>query len=104
MFRGLLIVRRILQRLAGRRAELSFGLRVGWGVGLVLVAATTGAVGETEAERGYRLLRSKAYLPADFDQETWSQLWTVWEEPLREKARLADAATRRQMAYDRYAG
>ncbi|NIL99358.1 MAG: hypothetical protein GTO53_14745, partial [Planctomycetales bacterium] len=78
MFRGLLIVRRILQRLAGRRAELSFGLRVGWGVGLVLVAATTGAVGETEAERGYRLLRSKAYLPADFDQETWSQLWTVW--------------------------
>ena len=35
-------------------------------VGCVLSAASVRA--ETPAERGYRLLTTKAYLPADFDQ------------------------------------
>ncbi|HJT33182.1 MAG TPA: cytochrome c, partial [Pirellulales bacterium] len=38
---------------------------------------------ESLAERGYRLLTTKAYLPADFDQQVFDELWKTWEEPLR---------------------
>jgi mono/diheme cytochrome c family protein len=71
-------------------------------LGFVVVVLPTSHADPTDAQRGYRLLRSKAYLPPDFDQPTLDQLWTVWEQPLRERARSADAATRRQMAYERY--
>jgi len=57
---------------------------------------------ETAAERGYRLLTSKAYLPPDFSQETFDSLWQVWPEPLRSQAEKATPAERRKMAYTRY--
>ena len=38
---------------------------------------------------GYKMLTSKAFLPPDFDQETFDNLWTVWEEPLRSQAEKA---------------
>ena len=54
------------------------------------------------AERGYHWLTEKAYLPPDFDQEVFDELWTVWEPALKAKAEKADVATRRKMAFARY--
>ncbi len=57
---------------------------------------------ETAAERGYRVLRTKPFLPADFDQETFDNLWHVWPEPLKSRAAKASATERRRMAFSRY--
>jgi mono/diheme cytochrome c family protein len=54
------------------------------------------------AERGYWLLRNKAYLPADFDQTTFELLWGRWPEPLRSQAAIANRAQRRRMTFSRY--
>jgi len=54
------------------------------------------------AERGYRRLTTKAYLPADFDDEVFSNIWEVWEAAAREKAAKATPAQRRWMAFARY--
>ncbi|MFM8579095.1 MAG: cytochrome c [Planctomycetaceae bacterium] len=51
---------------------------------------------------GWRLLRTGRFLPADFDQEVFDELHTVWEEPARSAATAADQTTRRRMAMDRY--
>lgn len=67
-------------------------------------AWTDGAAAAEEklAQRGYRLLVEKPYLPPEFDQEVFDELWTVWETPLREKARQATPEERRRMAFSRY--
>src|SRR5690348_3901472 len=52
--------------------------------------------------RGYQLLRSKAFLPPDFDQETFDNIWQSWEEPLRSQAVAASPDERRAMAFSRY--
>lgn len=57
---------------------------------------------ETQAQRGYRLLTTKCYLPPDFDQEVFDELWKTWEEPLRSQAAEATPAERRKLAFDRY--
>lgn len=57
---------------------------------------------ETAAERGYRLLTSKAYLPPDFDQEVLSDLWKVWPEKLRKQAEQASVEDRLKMIYSYY--
>jgi cytochrome c553 len=72
-----------------------------WAVLLLFCLAAT-AVGETPAERGYRNLTTRAYLPADFDQETFDELWRSWEEPLRSRAEKASTVARRRMAFERY--
>lgn len=54
------------------------------------------------AGRGYQILHTKAYLPADFDQETFDQLWQSWEEPLRSQAEKASPTERRKLAFSRY--
>src|SRR5262245_12630374 len=69
-------------------------------VGVVFATAQMMAA-ETAAERGYRLLRTKAYLPQDFDQQTFDELWKTWEEPLRSQAERATAEERRKMAFRR---
>ncbi len=56
----------------------------------------------TAAQRGYRWLTHKAYLSADFDQEVFDQLWTVWPKQLRKRAEAATAGERRRMAFSRY--
>src|SRR5262245_41533892 len=56
----------------------------------------------TSAERGYRLLVDKAYLPPDFDQETFDAVWKQWPEPLRSQAEKASPEERRRMAFERY--
>ena len=55
-----------------------------------------------QADRGLELLLSKAYLPADFDQEVFDDLWTTWETPLRSRAERAPVEERRRMAMERY--
>jgi len=57
---------------------------------------------KTDAQRGYEILRSKAFLPADFDRDVFEQLWKCWPEPLRSRAAKATAAERRRMAFRRY--
>lgn len=57
---------------------------------------------ETPAERGYRWLTTKPYLPPDFDQDVFDNLWKIWPQPLREKAQEATPAERRRMAFSRY--
>ena len=56
----------------------------------------------TASQRGYRNLTTKAYLPSDFDQDIFDDLWTVWEEPLRSRAEKATVDSRRAMAMERY--
>lgn len=65
-------------------------------------AAPERPVAETAAERGYRWLTTKAYLPPDFDQEVFDELWKAWEEPLRSQAEKASPEERRKMAFSRY--
>jgi len=55
-----------------------------------------------DASRGRDHLRTRAYLPPDFDQEVFDALWTTWEEPLRSRAEKATPEERRRLAMDRY--
>ena len=71
-------------------------------VGLVLGAALLPAAELTPAARGRNLLLSQPYLPADFDQQVFDELWTTWEEPARSEAEQAPLARRRIMAMQRY--
>lgn len=64
--------------------------------------AAGGGSEETQAQRGYRLLTTKAYLPPDFDQEVFDELWRCWEEPLRSQAEKATPEERHKMAFSRY--
>jgi mono/diheme cytochrome c family protein/cytochrome c553 len=54
------------------------------------------------AARGYELLTHKAFLPSDFNQEIFEELWKTWEEPLRSEAAQATPEARRAMAFSRY--
>lgn len=54
------------------------------------------------AERGYHWLRTKPYLPADFDQEVIEELWKVWPEEDRQIAEKATPSERRRMIFSRY--
>lgn len=56
----------------------------------------------TPAERGYRFLTEKSYLPLDFEQDVFDETWTTWPEPLRSQAEKATLEERRKMAYSRY--
>ena len=68
-----------------------------WGESRSAVAAE-----ETAAERGYRLLTTKVYLPADILASEFERLWEVWPEPVRSEAEQATPAQRRKMAFSRY--
>jgi mono/diheme cytochrome c family protein len=74
---------------------------------LLLAAAGPGLTGREvaaadAAERGRAHLLTRAYLPADFDQEVFDELWTTWEEPLKSRAAAAPLAERRRLAMERY--
>jgi hypothetical protein len=60
------------------------------------------ATTETPAQRGFRFLTTKPYLPPDLDEQVFGELWRTWEEPLRTQAEKATADERRQMAFARY--
>jgi len=89
-----------VRRTLVRRTLLGSGAAL---VLLVFVAAVDAEnPAETPAERGYRLLTTKSYLPPDFDQEVFDELWRTWEEPLRTHAERATPEVRRRMAFARY--
>jgi len=58
--------------------------------------------GSTAAERGYRVLREKLFLPSDFDDGVFEKLWTVWPEPERSAAAKATPAQLRRLTFERY--
>ena len=74
--------------------------------GLLLVNLATGsqvcADGSPDPRLGLRLLLEKPYLPAAFDNETWQEVWKVWEEPSRAQAADATPAERQRLAFRRY--
>jgi processive rubber oxygenase RoxA-like protein len=78
-------------------------------VAVVLIVAVCAALRgadsaspQAAAERGYRLLVEKPYLPPDFDQELFDAVWKQWPEPLRSQAERATLDQRRRMAFERY--
>ncbi len=68
----------------------------------VQAAAAPAEVAATSTTRGLELLLSQAYLPNDFDQQVFDDLWTTWEEPARSRAEQAELPERRLMAMERY--
>lgn len=64
--------------------------------------SASAALAQTPAERGYKFLTEKAYLPLDFDQETIDNVWKTWPAALRAKAEQATAEERRRMTFERY--
>ena len=70
---------------------------------LVLLQQNQASSDDTEsADRGYRLLTETAFLPSDFDQATFDEVWRSWPEPLRSEAEKSSLEERRAMAFDRY--
>ncbi len=67
-----------------------------------LVAAVAFTFPAVSADRGWDHLRTRAYLPPDFDAEVFAALPTVWEEPLASRAAAASPEERRRMAMERY--
>jgi mono/diheme cytochrome c family protein len=68
----------------------------------ITTAAIDAGKSRAAAHRGYDLLLNKPFLPPDFDQETFDELWKAWEEPLRSQAEAATAVERKRMAFARY--
>lgn len=71
---------------------------------LVLMYGTHSFAGEPSpaAKRGYHTLRHKPFLPADFDDDVFAELWKRWPEPLRSNAEKATPTERRRMTFVRY--
>ncbi len=57
---------------------------------------------DANPEEGYRLLRSRTYVPPDFDQDVFEALWKTWPEPIRSQAANASPLERRKMTFSRY--
>ena len=79
------------------------------GLFTVLTAALTACGAEAtrqvragSAPRGFELLTGKAYLPPDFDQAVFDELWKTWEPALQAQAKHASSQTRRRLAFARY--
>src|SRR5688572_4364549 len=69
----------------------------------ISVAATAEPAGPPSAAlHGYQLLTEKAYLPPDFDQETFDAVWKQWPEKQRFLAEQLSPEQRRTMAFARY--
>ena len=71
-------------------------------IGNTIVAAPPVKQVESAAQRGYRLLTEKPFLPADFDQEVFDHTWKTWPEPLRSQAAKSSLDQRRRLAFQRY--
>lgn len=71
---------------------------------LIVFVATTISAAEKAAnpEAGWNVLTTHEFLPADFDDEVFAQLWTVWPEPDRTEAESADAVARRKLTFSYY--
>lgn len=54
------------------------------------------------AERGYRWLTTKAYVPSSIRQADVDQLWQAWPEALKAEAEQATPERRRELTWARY--
>ncbi len=54
------------------------------------------------AAQGYDLLVHHTFLPPDFTEAVFDQVWQAWPRPLRDQASVASTSTRRKMAMQRY--
>lgn len=95
------VVRRLI-RTSARRYCPCRASRVLCLVGLALLASSLGASEPSRAEQGYDVLRTRAFLPADFDDEVFDALWTVWPDEQKSLAKKASLEERRQMVRDYY--
>jgi len=81
-------------------------LRAPWlGLALILVfgvVSPTAFAVNGDPSAGLENLLSRSYLPPDFDQEVFDELWTTWEKPLKKKASKATVEERRRMTMKRY--
>lgn len=72
-------------------------------IAVALAGQASGAGADPDPSvRGWTVLRTTSYLPADLDQEVFDELWTTWEEPARSRAERAPLEERRRMAMERY--
>jgi hypothetical protein len=67
-----------------------------------IIAIAGDAEAESPPERGYHTLTTKAFLPPDFDQDIFDNLWKTWPGELRDRAERATPAERRRMTFSRY--
>lgn len=97
-----------------RSLFLSLGLAIAaavFGVAASSAADSTAAAVRQDAgnlqplgdpQTGYDLLVNKPFLPPDFDEAIFDQVWQVWPQPLRQIAQSATAEERRKLAFERY--
>lgn len=73
--------------------------RTSFSLFLTVMLAASGVASEPVApvERGYHWIRTRGYLPADFDQQIFDQLWTSWPDEQRAAAKKSDLSTRRRL-------
>ncbi|MDJ0521454.1 MAG: c-type cytochrome [Planctomycetota bacterium] len=57
---------------------------------------------EPDAQRGYRHMLDKGFVPSTLDKEVLENLWQAWPEEERAEAEKADAKTRRKLVFARY--
>lgn len=69
---------------------------------IIVSAGITLIASEITGGDGYDIIRTHRYLPPDFDEETFSALWTVWPEPDRSQAEAASPAERRKLMFSYY--
>ncbi|HET6422700.1 MAG TPA: cytochrome c [Planctomycetaceae bacterium] len=69
---------------------------------LLVLFANPGVLQSASGDDGYQILRTHAYLPPDFDDETFAALWTVWPEPDRSEAEAASPTERRRLMFSYY--
>jgi mono/diheme cytochrome c family protein len=72
------------------------------GIAFSTAAEPTSHQKASHAHPGYLHLTSKAYVPPDFDTETFDHLWQNWPLPDRSAAEKATPAERRRMTLARY--
>jgi mono/diheme cytochrome c family protein len=64
--------------------------------------ATDTSLSSADVNRGFDLLVNQPFLPEDFSEEVFDQVWQVWPAPLRQVAEGATPQQRRAMAFERY--
>lgn len=78
-----------------------------WGCSVFLLLAmipgqTVQGDDASDAQAGYELLVNTPFLPPDFDEEVFDQVWRSWPRELRRVAEQATPEQQRQMAMQRY--
>ena len=77
-----------------------------WRESLLVFIVITPVYAEGEitanSQAGWEVLTTHRFLPPDFDDEVFTELWTVWPEPERSEAERVDASQRRKMMFAYY--